>query len=96
MSTPVYRGPALLLADGLEIPVQVELTGNVPELGLPGWTGVLESGDTRFSSGTVRSGRLRLPGGLPPPAGPRGRRRHEIQARPAAWPRRRLGPRSVS
>ncbi|MFJ1756375.1 hypothetical protein [Kitasatospora sp. NPDC088134] len=60
---PVYRGPALLLVEGLQIPVQAELTGDVPELGLPGWTGVLESGDTRFSAGTVRSGRLRLPGG---------------------------------
>ncbi|MFJ5234407.1 hypothetical protein ACIQBJ_31450 [Kitasatospora sp. NPDC088391] len=62
-ATPVYRGPALLLAEGLRIPVQVELTGDVPELGLPGWTGMLESGDTRFSAGTVRSGRLLLPGG---------------------------------
>lgn len=63
MSSPVYRGPALLLADGLEIPVDAELTGDVPELGLPSWIGMLESGDTRFSAGTVRSGRLRLPGG---------------------------------
>src|SRR6478752_1722524 len=63
MTSPVYRGPALLLTDGLEIQVQAELTGNVPEVGLPGWTGMLESSDTRFSAGSVRFGRLRLPDG---------------------------------
>ncbi|MEU2631617.1 MULTISPECIES: hypothetical protein [Kitasatospora] len=63
MSSPVYRGPALLLADDREIPVEAELTGSVPSIGLPSWTGTLQAGDARLASGVIRRGRLRLPGG---------------------------------
>jgi len=95
MTSPVYRGPALLLADGLETPVQAELTGNVPEMGLPGWTGVLESGDTRFSAGSIRSGRLRLPDGWEGGFAVMRRllgvstvwvRGNDVEASPADWP----------
>ncbi|BAJ26032.1 hypothetical protein KSE_01810 [Kitasatospora setae KM-6054] len=91
----MYRGPALLLADGLEIPVQAELTGNVPEVGLPGWTGMLESGDTRFSAGAVRFGRLRLPDGWEGGFAVMRRllgvstvwvRGNDVEASPADWP----------
>ncbi|WP_431683666.1 hypothetical protein [Kitasatospora sp. KL5] len=63
MSSPVYRGPAVLLADGREIRVEAELTGSVPRYGLPGWTGELRTADTGLTSGAVRRGRLRLPSG---------------------------------
>ncbi|MFD7730384.1 hypothetical protein ACFV6F_08370 [Kitasatospora phosalacinea] len=95
MTSPVYRGPALLLTDGLEIQVQAELTGNVPEVGLPGWTGMLESSDTRFSAGSVRFGRLRLPDGWEGGFAVMRRllgvstvwvRGNDVEASPADWP----------
>ncbi|MEV8098032.1 hypothetical protein [Kitasatospora sp. NPDC085879] len=63
MSSPVYRGPALLLADGREIRVEAELTGDLPRYGLPSWTGTLQGRDPQLSSGAIRRGRLRLPSG---------------------------------
>lgn len=63
MSSPVYLGPAVLLLDGREIQVEAELTGDVPSLGLPSWTGALHLRDARLATGMPRRGRLRLPGG---------------------------------
>ncbi|MFG2825430.1 hypothetical protein ACGFX4_39145 [Kitasatospora sp. NPDC048365] len=63
MSSPVYLGPATILASGQEFPVEVELTGDVPVVGLPSWTGALYTADARFATATLRRGRLRLPGG---------------------------------
>ncbi|MGW4649459.1 hypothetical protein [Kitasatospora sp. NPDC004289] len=61
--SPEYRGPAVVLADGREIPVRAELTGNLPQLGLPSWTGELRMAGAEGVGEAVRTGRLRLPGG---------------------------------
>jgi hypothetical protein len=63
MTSPEYRGPATLLAEGQEIGVRVELSGDVPDYGLASWTGTVEPVDPRAAVGAIRRGRLRLPGG---------------------------------
>ncbi|MFJ9517950.1 hypothetical protein ACIRPK_06740 [Kitasatospora sp. NPDC101801] len=63
MDSPAYRGAAALLVDGREIEVEAELLGDVPRIGLPGWTGVVHTTDVGLTRGEIRTGRIRLPGG---------------------------------
>ena len=66
MSTPAYLGPATILAEGQEIDVLGDLTGEGPESGPMTWNGTLQPEEIDADITEVeqnRRGRIRLPNG---------------------------------